>query len=92
MSEKETFPESRTVPPGKPKPPYRILVVDDEDNARNLNTRLLVRAGYKVVGAVDGAAAWGAIQAQHFDLLITDNAMPKVSGIDFRNLEVSLRD
>jgi CheY-like chemotaxis protein len=81
MSEKETFPESRMVPPGNPKPPFRILVVDDEDNARNLNTRLLTRAGYEAVGAVDGAAAWEAIQTQPFDLLITDNAMPGVSGI-----------
>jgi hypothetical protein len=48
MSEKEAFPELRMVPP---KPPLRILVADDEDNARNLNTRLLTRARYEVVGA-----------------------------------------
>lgn len=82
MSETEAFPEPRMVPPGIPKPPFRILVADDEDNARNLNTRLLTRAGYEVVGALDGAAAWESIQAQPFDLLITDNAMPRMSGID----------
>jgi signal transduction histidine kinase len=82
MSEKERFLEPRMAPSGNLRPPFRILVVDDEDNARNLNTRLLTRAGYEVVGALDGAAAWEAIQAQPFDLLITDNAMPKMSGID----------
>jgi DNA-binding response OmpR family regulator len=28
----------------------------------------------------DGAAAWDALQANHYDLLITDNEMPRMSG------------
>ena len=45
----------------------------------------LIRAGYDVVGAVDGDAAWAAIQTQHFDLMITDNSMPKVTGVELVN-------
>src|ERR1700733_14098357 len=85
MSEKATSPELRSAPLSERKPPYRILIVDDEDNDRDLNSRLLVRAGYEVVGAVDGDAAWEAIQIQHFDLMITDNSMPKVTGIELVN-------
>ena len=83
MSEKEKFSELRDVPlceRGR-----RILIVDDEDNDRDLNSRLLIRAGYEVVGAVDGDAAWEAIQTQYFDLMITDNSMPKVTGIELVN-------
>jgi DNA-binding response OmpR family regulator len=32
--------------------------------------------------AADGAAGWEALQAKRYDLLITDNFMPKVTGIE----------
>jgi DNA-binding response OmpR family regulator len=62
--------------------PKRILVVDDEPLIRQLYTKVLVESGYKVEGAEDGAVAWDALQANAYDLLITDNQMPKVSGVD----------
>lgn len=41
---------------------FRILLVDDDDNQRNLERRLLTRFGYEVMTARDGAgvlrAAW----------------------------------
>ena len=80
-----TISESRSAPLYERKPSYRILVVDDEDNDRELNSRVLIRAGYDVVGAVDGDAAWAAIQTQYFDLMITDNSMPKVTGVELVN-------
>jgi CheY-like chemotaxis protein len=85
MSEKVTFSELRSAPLSERKPTYRILIVDDEDNDRDLNSRILNRAGYEVVGAVDGDAAWEAIQTQHFDLMITDYLMPKVTGVELVN-------
>src|ERR1700733_13526192 len=85
MSGKVTISESRSAPLYERKPSYRILVVDDEDNDRELNSRVLIRAGYDVVGAVDGDAAWAAIQTQYFDLMITDNSMPKVTGVELVN-------
>jgi DNA-binding response OmpR family regulator len=85
MSEKVTISESQSAPKYEGKPSYRILVVDDEDNDRELNSRVLTRAGYDVVGAVDGDAAWAATQTQQFDLMITDNSMPKVTGVELVN-------
>jgi CheY-like chemotaxis protein len=85
MSEKVTISESPSAPLYERKPSYRILVVDDEDNDRELNSRVLMHAGYDVVGAADGDAAWAAIQTQHFDLMITDNSMPKVTGVELVN-------
>lgn len=85
MSEKVTLSELRSAPLSERKPSYRVLIVDDEDNDRDLNSRILIRAGYEVVGAADGDAAWEAIQTQHFDLMITDNSMPKVTGVELVN-------
>jgi len=43
---------------------------------------MLSRSGYDVDAVKDGADAWGALQVKHYDLLITDNNMPKVSGVE----------
>lgn len=63
------------------KPPARILVVDDDADIRQLNTELLLTAGYEVDAAEDGAVAWNELQSKSYDLLVTDNNMPHVSGI-----------
>jgi two-component system cell cycle sensor histidine kinase/response regulator CckA len=60
----------------------RILVVDDEISIRQFTTEMLTRSGYEVDSAADGAAGWEALQAKRYDLLITDNFMPKVTGIE----------
>ncbi len=49
---------------------------------RLLSTAVLVRSGYHVDAAEDGAAGWEALQVKQYDLLITDNAMPKVTGVE----------
>jgi len=64
------------------KSAHRILVVDDEVSVRELTTELLTRAGFVVDAAADGAAGWEAIQATRYDLVITDNFMPHVTGIE----------
>ncbi len=61
--------------------PHRILVVDDEPSIRQLVTNSLARAGYRVDSAADGALAWEALQVRRYDLLITDNTMPRINGI-----------
>jgi two-component system alkaline phosphatase synthesis response regulator PhoP len=60
----------------------RILVVDDEIAIRLLISDALVRSGYHVDTAEDGEIGWEAIQSKSYDLLITDNNMPKVSGLE----------
>jgi DNA-binding NtrC family response regulator len=62
--------------------PRRILVVDDENDIRALNAGTLTRSGYKVDAAENGAVAWEALQVTSYALVITDNSMPKVTGVD----------
>ena len=64
------------------RPPQRILVVEDDDLIRDLNSEVLIHSGYQVDAAEDGAAAWEALQLNRYDLLVTDNDMPKVSGVE----------
>jgi DNA-binding response OmpR family regulator len=60
----------------------RILLVDDDVYARELNAGVLIRFGYKVDIASDGADAWKALNQQNYDLMITDNRMPRVTGME----------
>jgi DNA-binding response OmpR family regulator len=67
--------------------PARILVVEDDDSIRRLSADVLGRAGYEVHTAEDGEAGWKALNAlRHepdgYDLVITDNNMPKLTGVD----------
>ena len=62
--------------------PPRLLLVDDDPDIRSLNADVLVRAGYHVDTAENGVAGWKALQANQYDVLITDNTMPGVTGLD----------
>jgi two-component system cell cycle sensor histidine kinase/response regulator CckA len=64
------------------KPIQRILVVEDDISIRRLSTEMLIRSGYQVDAAADGAAGWKALQGKCYDLVITDNFMPKVTGVE----------
>ena len=63
-------------------PHYRILVVDDDDDIRRLNTEVPACSGYKVDAAADGAVAWDTLKLNSYDLLLTDHDMPKVTGVE----------
>jgi PAS domain S-box-containing protein len=64
------------------KSPYRVLVVDDDSDARQLSLEVLAGSGYEVEGVKDGAAGWEALQAKSYDLIITDNKMPRMTGLE----------
>jgi CheY-like chemotaxis protein len=49
---------------------------------RQFNVEVLVQSGYHVDAAKDGAVAWPLLQEANYDLLVTDNDMPRVSGIE----------
>lgn len=66
----------------QPNPRQRILVVEDDEMIRRGNTQVLTCSGYQVDAAEDGAAAWEAVQLNNYDLVVTDNHMPKVTGIE----------
>jgi len=58
----------------------RILVVDDEDNLRDVLVEVLTRDGHEVDSAVDGADGLRRAEAQRYDLVITDLRMPGLEG------------
>jgi CheY-like chemotaxis protein len=57
-----------------------ILLVDDEDVVRAYIVRALRMQGYEVVEARDGPGAWQLALEKSYDLVITDNRMPGMSG------------
>ena len=59
----------------------RILVVEDEEAVREFVSRVLTMHGHSVLIATDGAAAVELMTNHHFDLLLSDIAMPMMDGI-----------
>lgn len=59
-----------------------ILVADDEAPIVEVVAALLEDEGHTVLRAFDGQQALARLEADGFDLLITDNMMPRVSGLD----------
>jgi len=60
----------------------RVLVVEDNDDSRQLYVLVLTRAGFEVKEAVDGEMALEMLPLCEPDLLITDIQTPSMSGID----------
>jgi CheY-like chemotaxis protein len=59
-----------------------ILVVDDEDCICDMLGKFLSSGGHKVKTVDNGADAIELINSDHFDLVLCDLVMPKVSGYD----------
>jgi hypothetical protein len=59
-----------------------VLIAEDEDAVRTLVHRILARAGYEVISAVNGrdALARAAGREDEVDLLLTDVVMPEMDG------------
>lgn len=58
----------------------RILLVDDEEETRNVFDMALRSGGYEVVTASNGKEALDLIKTQQFDLILLDQMMPDMSG------------
>lgn len=61
----------------------KILVVDDEIELRSLFAEELELSGAKTIQASNGIEALEILNKEKIDLVITDNYMPKMKGIDF---------
>jgi two-component system chemotaxis response regulator CheY len=68
-----------------------ILAVDDSAAMRQILQAVLADAGYRVTVAADGANALTLARDNTFDLVLTDQHMPGVAGLDLiaalRNLD-----
>ena len=79
-----SVPAAATSTPVKsdPSSPATILVVDDDDGARNVITRALDSAQrFEVTSAPDGPSALAMLKTLQFDLLLADLRMPKMDGL-----------
>ena len=57
-----------------------ILLVDDEENYRELIAKVLTKAGYAVLQAADGMGALSLLERSNVDLVISDILMPVLNG------------
>ena len=65
------------------EPLRRILVVDDEENARIALSKILTREGYEVASASNGYEALEYLRGREVELIITDINMPEMNGLTF---------
>ena len=70
---------------------HKILVVDDDILVLEALEELLKSSGYEVRVATRGQEALEVLEKEHFDLLILDVVMPKMTGFDVCR-EVRKRD
>jgi two-component system, NtrC family, response regulator AtoC len=70
-------PLNRTAPPPGPT---RVLVVDDEEDLRQLLSETLAREGYAVAAAKDGEEALALFAERSFDVVLCDERMPRLDG------------
>jgi response regulator RpfG family c-di-GMP phosphodiesterase len=61
----------------------RLLIVDDEEVIREALCATLLEAGYDVVAALDGPTALQLVQEEAFPLVLTDQRMPRMTGLEF---------
>ncbi|MBW4054149.1 MAG: response regulator [Proteobacteria bacterium] len=61
----------------------RILVVDDEENARVALSKILTHDGYDVSSARNGVEALNYLRSKDVELIITDLNMPEMNGLMF---------
>ena len=66
--------------------PYRLLVVDDEPEIRELFQNVLSTEGYEVRVAKDGFAALAQMRRALPDLIVSDLKMPNMSGFEFLSI------
>ncbi len=71
----------------------RILLVDDEDIQVKTIKHLLERLGYRVTAATDGQVALALFRQdpRAFDLIITDQTMPHLTGLELAKRILSVR-
>jgi CheY-like chemotaxis protein len=69
-----------------------VLIVDDDEDAREMLAHLIRRAGYSVVTACDGNAALATLHEVRPELILLDVVMPGMDGAQFRSEQRRHRD
>ncbi|MBQ4154615.1 MAG: response regulator transcription factor [Clostridia bacterium] len=64
----------------------KILIAEDDHELRRLFAHVLIKNGYTVKEVANGKEALDAIDAEYFDLIISDIMMPVMDGYEFVRL------
>ena len=67
---------------GKAENPLRILIADDAELNRDLVVELLSKRGHSAEAVADGRAAVAALDRQTFDVVLMDEEMPRMTGLE----------
>lgn len=83
-TEPATAPSEPAIAQGTSRKVARVLLVDDSQTLRNLTGMQLTEEGYQVQSAASGVEALTLIEQNPdaFDVLLTDYAMPLMTGLD----------
>jgi signal transduction histidine kinase/ActR/RegA family two-component response regulator len=88
-------PPPSVAPPVEARPPrdVHVLFVDDEPRIAELTAHVLVHHGFRVTVQTSAALALEAFRAapDSFDLVVTDHAMPGMSGLELAERITALR-
>lgn len=68
---------------GQARPAGRLLLVDDEPNILSALRRLLRGDGYVIVDETDPLAALQRLKHEDFDVIVSDQLMPELTGVEF---------
>jgi len=92
MDTPATAPETVSSEPA-PRGDERILLVDDEEQVVNMVRQMLERLGYHVTARTSSVEVLEASRAQpeKFDLVITDQTMPNMTGAELTKKLIDIR-
>jgi CheY-like chemotaxis protein len=78
--------------PARDLPRVSVLVVDDDEDAREILAAIIRKAGYSVTTARDGREALACLHACRPELILLDVIMPNMDGASFRQEQRRNRD
>src|SRR3954470_12164457 len=64
----------------------KIMLVEDDNNLREIYEARLLAEGYEIISAQDGEEALALAVKEKPDLIISDVMMPKISGFDMLDI------
>ncbi len=65
------------------RPPFTVMVVEDDERTREMVIRMLNKAGWQVIEANNGEMALRCLEKYHPDLILLDLMMPEMDGFEF---------
>lgn len=66
--------------------PGRVLVIDDEPAVQDLLQRVLANAGHQVTVVESAEAALIKLARDRFDVIVVDNNLPRMTGLELMSL------